>query len=157
MVALDLDGQPTAQLPLSVAENTALRIYTPPRQLLQDSASSTAPAALASYACRCHRRVTSKHSKRIVAKLALAGPSDTTLCVKHNLMHKLGLVPKKGPVLAEAVATYNALFSQPLPPDHAMALSSLFPSSLHPTHRLEYSGIPNPTLHWDRRFFFLRS
>ncbi|BAT16354.1 Os12g0217600 [Oryza sativa Japonica Group] len=109
-------------------------VYTRlPRQLLQDSASSTAPATLASYACRCHHRLASKRSKRIAAKLALAGPSDMTLCAQHNLMRKLGLVPEKGHVLAEAVTAYNALFSQPLPLDHAIALSSLFPSSLPPT------------------------
>ena len=42
------------------------------------------------------------------------------------------MVPEKGPVSTEAVAAYNALFSQPLPPDHAMALSSLFSGSLPP-------------------------
>uniref|UniRef100_A0A0E0FAJ8 Uncharacterized protein n=1 Tax=Oryza meridionalis TaxID=40149 RepID=A0A0E0FAJ8_9ORYZ len=107
--------------------------FRSPRTPRYDSASSTAPATLASYACRCHRRVASKRSKRTAAKLALAGPSDMTLCAQHNLMRKLGLMPEKGHVLAEAVAAYNALFSQPLPPDHAMALSSLFPSSLPPT------------------------
>uniref|UniRef100_A0A0D9Z7B2 Fungal lipase-type domain-containing protein n=1 Tax=Oryza glumipatula TaxID=40148 RepID=A0A0D9Z7B2_9ORYZ len=56
-------------------------------------------AAPASGACRCHRGIVPKCSKRIVAKLALAGLSDTTSC------------------------------TQPFPSDHAMALSSLFSSS----------------------------
>uniref|UniRef100_A0A0E0NV07 Fungal lipase-type domain-containing protein n=1 Tax=Oryza rufipogon TaxID=4529 RepID=A0A0E0NV07_ORYRU len=56
-------------------------------------------AAPASGACHCHRGIVPKCSKRIVAKLALAGLSDTTSC------------------------------TQLFPLDHAMALSSLFSSS----------------------------
>uniref|UniRef100_A0A0E0FYV6 Uncharacterized protein n=1 Tax=Oryza nivara TaxID=4536 RepID=A0A0E0FYV6_ORYNI len=42
------------------------------------------------------------------------------------------MVSEKGPVSTEAVAAYNGLFSQPLPPDHAMTFSSLFSDSLPP-------------------------
>ncbi|EAZ06153.1 hypothetical protein OsI_28388 [Oryza sativa Indica Group] len=61
-----------------------------------------------------------KRSKRIAAKLALIGSSDTTSRMQHNLKRKLVFVREKGLVSAEAVAAYNALFSQPLSQDHAI-------------------------------------
>uniref|UniRef100_A0A0E0AMF9 Uncharacterized protein n=1 Tax=Oryza glumipatula TaxID=40148 RepID=A0A0E0AMF9_9ORYZ len=37
-------------------------------------------------------------SERIAAKLVLDGPSHTVSCAQHNLIRKLGLVSKEGPV-----------------------------------------------------------
>lgn len=64
--------------------------------------------------------VVPKRSKRIAAKLAFVGLSDTTSRAQHNLKRKLVFVREKGPMSAEAVAAYNALFSQPLSQDHAI-------------------------------------
>ncbi|EEC83040.1 hypothetical protein OsI_28134 [Oryza sativa Indica Group] len=105
LVALDLDSWLMAQLPLSVADNNALHAFLA-------SCSRSLPPALLSLpppSVPATVGVVPKRSKRIAAKLALAGLSDTTSPAQHNFKRKIGLVRKKGPESTETA--YNALFS----------------------------------------------
>uniref|UniRef100_A0A0E0KDH3 Uncharacterized protein n=1 Tax=Oryza punctata TaxID=4537 RepID=A0A0E0KDH3_ORYPU len=129
MVVLDLDGRLMAHsLPPSVAEKVALCTFLASCSKLLPSALLLLPPPLVPAIAVVG--VVPKRSKRIAAKLALVGLSKMVSRVQHNRMRKLGLVPEKGPISAEAVAAYNTLFSKPLSQDHVIALSSLFSSSL---------------------------
>lgn len=52
-------------------------------------------------------------------------------------MRKLGMVPNEGPVLAQALADFDTLFTEPLSQDHIIALSALLSSSLPPAQAIE--------------------
>ncbi|KAF2908456.1 hypothetical protein DAI22_12g185801 [Oryza sativa Japonica Group] len=140
MVVLDLDGRPLAHsLPSSVADNAALRAFLTSCSRPLPPALLSPPLPLPPLAAKAVG-VVPKRSERIAAKMALEaleGPIHAVSRAQRNLMRKLGLVPERGPVTAEAVAAYNALFSKPLSQEHIIALSSLFSSSLPPAKAAE--------------------
>lgn len=81
-----------------------------PYQLLQASTPSTPPTAPAFGTPHRTCGVSFEAQQRDSCQ-AHARRADTVSHAQRNLMRKLGLVLEEGPVLVEAVAAYNALFT----------------------------------------------
>lgn len=73
-----------------------------------------------------------KRNKWIAAQVTLTGPCHSITRAQRNVMRKLGMAPEEGPVPAQALVDFEALFSEPLSQDHIIAISALFSNSLPP-------------------------